>query len=246
VNTGLARAYFRQLRPLHALRHLGLKIIQRVLDPWAAISYAQSGEDRIIATLLGGLTQPPGFYVDVGCNHPVRFSNTFELYKRGWRGINIDANAQLVDLCRHTRPRDVSICAVVSDAEREIVFTEFDNPLLSSVSDRHVERWREHSDVARTRRASARTLNEILRTHDAPQRFDLLSIDVEGHELEVLSALDLEAYRPKLIVVEMHGLRLGDSARGEVWSHLLENDYEMVGYAVMNGYFLDSRPPASP
>jgi FkbM family methyltransferase len=246
VNTGLARAYIRQLRPLDALRYLCLKVIQRVLDPRAATSYAQAGEDRIIATLLGGLTRPPGFYVDVGCNHPVRFSNTFELYKRGWRGINIDANARLVELCRRIRPRDVSICAVVSNAEHEVVFSEFDNPLLSSVSDQHVQRWREHDDVVRTRRASATTLNAILRAHDAPRRFELLSIDVEGHDFEVLSSLDLDTYRPKLIVIEMHDFRLGESARGNVWSHLIANGYELVGYAVTNGYFLDSRARTTP
>src|SRR5687767_7993770 len=103
MNLGLARTYFRQLRVPDAVRYFALKLLQRVLDPWASNSYAQTGEDRIIATLLGDV---PGFYVDVGCNHPVKYSNTFELYKRGWRGINVDANEQMVELCRRLRPRD--------------------------------------------------------------------------------------------------------------------------------------------
>ncbi len=240
MNYGLARSYFRQLKPLEAIKYLGLKAIQSVLDPWASVSYAQTGEDRIIATLLDG--RSTGFYVDVGCNHPIRYSNTFALYKRGWRGINIDANAQLIDRYRRVRPRDVSISAVVSSSSRDVVFTEFEDDVVSSVSAEHVARWKAEQRVVRERHAKARTLNDILDSVDAPHRFDLLSIDVEGHDLEVLSSLDLDRYRARLIVVEMHDFPLREPKRNETWSHLVANGYEMVGYAIMNGYFLDRRP----
>lgn len=238
MNYGLARSYFRQLKPLDALRYLGLRVLQRMLDPWAATSYAQTGEDRIIATLLGDAT---GFYVDVGCNHPIRYSNTFELYKKGWRGINVDANAQLIELCRRVRPRDVSVCAVISSSGRDLVFTEFDDDAVSSVSEGHVTQWRAQRTIVRERRTLARTLNDVLSTSNAPRRFDLLSIDVEGHDLEALSSLDLDVYRPKLIVIEMHDFPLGEPHRSKIWSHLAANGYELIGYAVMNGYFRDAR-----
>ena len=54
---------------------------------YAQRSYAQEGEDLLLERILG--KQGKGFYVDVGAHHPVRFSNTFLFYKRGWRGINI-------------------------------------------------------------------------------------------------------------------------------------------------------------
>jgi FkbM family methyltransferase len=238
MNFGLARTYFRQLRLRDAVRLLGLKVLQRALDPWASTSYAQTGEDRIVTTLLAGTT---GFYVDVGCNHPVRYSNTFELYKRGWRGINIDANEQLIDLCRRTRPRDVSVCAVVSNSARHVVFTEFDDSVVSSISDEHVARWRQERKVIGERPVSTRTLHDVLSAVDAPQRFELLSIDVEGHDFEVISSLDLSVYRPKLIVIEMHDFSLVEPHRNKTWSHLMANGYQLIGYAVMNGYFQDTR-----
>jgi FkbM family methyltransferase len=239
MNLGLARTYFRQLRPFDALRYLGLKALQRALDRWAMTSYAQTGEDRIVASLLG---PGPGFYVDVGCNHPVRQSNTFELYKRGWRGINVDANEELIALCRRTRPRDVSVCAVISDSQREVVFTEFDDANVSSLSAEHVARWQSQRQIVRRRKAVAQTLDDVLAAANAPHRFELLSVDVEGHDFEVLSSLSLDVYRPKLIVVEMHDFTLAEPARSKAWSHLVANGYELVGYAVMNGYFRDSRP----
>lgn len=239
MNYGLVRSYFHQLKPLDAIKYLGLQVVQSVLDPWASISYAQTGEDRIIATLLDG--RSIGFYVDVGCNHPVRYSNTFALYKRGWHGINVDANERLIERCRRVRPRDVSICAVVSSAAQEVIFTEFDDDVVSSVSPAHVAKWQMQKRVVGERRVHARTLNEILVAAAAPPRFDLLSIDVEGHDFDVLSSLDLDAYRARLIVIEMHDFPLRTPEQSQIWSHLVANGYDMVGYAVMNGYFVDTR-----
>ena len=58
--------------------------------------------------------RPSGFYVDVGAHHPIRFSNTFRLYRKGWRGLNIDANPGSMKRFHHTRPRDINIEAAVS------------------------------------------------------------------------------------------------------------------------------------
>jgi hypothetical protein len=49
-----------------------------------------------------------------------------------------------------------------------------------------------------------RTLDDILTEARAPLRFDFLSIDVEGHELEVLRGFDIARWRPRLIVLEDH------------------------------------------
>ena len=70
---------------LYWLRILFKTYISRVFR----IHYSQFGEDVILRTFIKN--KKTGFYVDVGCWHPKRFSNTYWLYKRGWRGINIDA-----------------------------------------------------------------------------------------------------------------------------------------------------------
>lgn len=45
------------------------------------------------------------------------------------------------------------------------------------------------------------TLNSILE-HSGFPFLNLLTIDVEGHELEVLQGLDLNVWKPKIIVAE--------------------------------------------
>ena len=56
-----------------------------------------------------------GNFVDLGCFHPTRHNNTFQLYKKGWRGINIDLNKTTIGLFDEIRPHDINICAAISN-----------------------------------------------------------------------------------------------------------------------------------
>ena len=49
-------------------------------------SYSMDGEDLEIIKHFEGISN--GYYVDAGCYHPLRLSNTYLLYKKNWRGIN--------------------------------------------------------------------------------------------------------------------------------------------------------------
>jgi hypothetical protein len=71
------------------------------------LSYAQEGEDMVLRRIFED--QPLGFYVDVGAHHPVRFSTTYFFYRRGCRGINIDATPGSMDAFRRLRPRDINL-----------------------------------------------------------------------------------------------------------------------------------------
>jgi hypothetical protein len=48
------------------------------------------------------------------------------------------------------------------------------------------------------------TLDAVLKEAGAPAAFDFLSIDVEGHEIEVLRGFDIARWRPRLILLEDH------------------------------------------
>lgn len=231
--------YFSQVNLRYTLQLLLFKLLQKILNPYAIFSYSQTGEDRIIQNLLGNDCN--GFYVDVGCNHPQAYSNTFGFYVRGWKGLNIDANKQLIDKYHELRPRDISVCAIVSNEEKELTFTEFNDSAVSSVSPIHVAEWQQHREIIKQTKLKAVPLSLILLEHQVPKKFNLLSIDVEGHDFEVLSSLDLNIYRPKLIVIEMHGLDMLNLANNRIFNYLKERDYGMVAYAIMDGYFLDAR-----
>lgn len=69
--------------------------------------YSQEGEERILERLFKGKTN--GFYVDCGANHPIRYSNTYRLYRKGWRGIVIDALPGTEKIYSRIRPRDIVV-----------------------------------------------------------------------------------------------------------------------------------------
>ena len=71
------------------------------------ICYSQNGEDLILNRFLEN--KKNGFYIDIGAHHPIRFSNTYLFYKKGWRGINIDAMPGSMDLFNKIRSRDINI-----------------------------------------------------------------------------------------------------------------------------------------
>ena len=50
-----------------------------------------------------------GFYIDVGCFHPIRLSNTMFLYSKGWTGMNIDLSKKSIDLFNICRSRDINL-----------------------------------------------------------------------------------------------------------------------------------------
>jgi hypothetical protein len=87
----------------------------------------------------------------------------------------------------------------------------------------------------------ARTLNSILEEQDV-SAIDLLSIDVEGAELEVLSGTDLEKYKPSLILLEDKHLYL-DKHR-----YLKKYGYRLVKRTRQNCWYVQKgakQPPQS-
>ena len=93
-------------------------------------SYSQEGEDRILARLFESSGQ--GFYVDVGAHHPMRFSNTFLFYRRGWRGVNIDATPGSMRLFDRYRSRDTNIESGVGLTTGVVPFYVFNEPALNT------------------------------------------------------------------------------------------------------------------
>jgi FkbM family methyltransferase len=234
-------------RPIELYRYLPFKTAtalticeatRALLDPYGRPSYAENGEDRIIEFYIEDKNRA-GFYVDIGCHHPFRKSNTFSLYLRGWRGVVVDGNPELIALFKRFRPRDAAICGVVSDQERPVTFTLAEDPDLSTVSSAFEQRI---GDSGVKQRVTVRsvTLQTILERSDVPSNFELLSIDAEGHDYEVLTSFNIKAFRPRIIVIEMHGFMPAEHSTNRIREYLEQENYQLRSYSVMNGIFLDA------
>ncbi|MBL8550627.1 MAG: FkbM family methyltransferase [Hyphomonadaceae bacterium] len=168
-------------------------------------SYSQEGEDLVLARVFNG--QPTGFYIDVGALHPIRFSNTYLFYKRGWRGLNIDATPGSMEAFRRIRPRDVNVECLVAATPATFRYFMFNEPALNTL-DAALAEERTRADgayqVVGTVDLAARPLADVLSEHvPSGQAIDFLSVDVEGADLDVLRSNDWGRFRPRVVVAEL-------------------------------------------
>ena len=197
------------------------------------ISYAQNREDVYINRLFSDLSR--GTYIDVGCFDPVLKSTTCALYRRGWRGINIDVSAQNIQKFIHERPADINSAIGSKNTSKDIYLYEGStrSTFNSELGDDYIARGL----PIQKKRVEVKTLTNILDSYLRTPSIDLLSVDVEGFEGEVFRGLDFSKYTPKLIVVEA---TYPETPRvvSDQWSdQLYDNGYKQVFFDGLNAYF---------
>ena len=99
----------KKLKKLHIIHNIYIKYKFFIKKK----SYSMNNED--IAVLEYFKDKKNGFYVDVGCYHPIHRNNTFLLHKKGWNGINIDIHEFSIDLFNYLRPKDFNYNLAISN-----------------------------------------------------------------------------------------------------------------------------------
>jgi FkbM family methyltransferase len=211
-----------------------------MLDEFTQFSFSQFGEDLLIKVLFY-YKSDPGFYVDIGAHHPRKYSNTHLLRHRGWRGINVDGDRNLIAVFEQERPGDINLVAFVSDRVEEVTFHRFTESTVNTISDIQAAEYARHWSEASTETVTTRTLKEILDTHLPRGQFiDLLSIDVEGVDLKVLTGNDWARYRPQAVVVEAEGLDLSRPQSDPIVQYMNSVGYRLCGFIHVSAFFVPS------
>jgi len=191
--------------------------------------FSQEGEDIVFWKIINAKRN--GFYVDVGAHHPQRLSNTHFLYLKGWRGINIDPFPGSKLIFDKIRSEDVNLECGISSSPKQLNYFRFDEPLLNTFSnDLMLEYVKMDNVLIDSQLINTFPLSDILENH-VPQGkiIDLLTIDVEGLDLEVLISNDWERFRPKYIIVEdLNSKNLIDLVNSDIFQFLISKEYEGV------------------
>ena len=187
--------------------------------------YSQFGEDAVLAELFGR-RKTKGTYVDVGCYHPRKHSNTYMFYKRGWSGLLVDIEKSKIIACRMLRPRDTSVLAAVSD--KPGIADYYAPKKYSVLTSLHQRR----TDFKCLGKIQCITLTELLDIHLTNRKIDLLSIDVEGHDFNALQSLDFSKYHPEVIVIESwEATDIKKIIEGDINRFLEKHGYGLRGWA---------------
>jgi FkbM family methyltransferase len=222
------KKWIKKLLPKSVWRQLS-QVRERWFVIYAKGSYSQEGEDMLLDRFL--VHRHSGFYVDVGAHHPKRLSNTYRLYRRGWMGLNIDANPGSMALFRKIRPRDINIEAAVSFTRQELTYYIFNEPALNTFSkDLALERVSEIYSIIEEVKILTVPLWQLLDQHiPAGTVIDMLTVDVEGLDYDVLRSNDWGRYSPEFILVECLGaLTLEQASSDPVAQLLFGQQYSIV------------------
>ena len=200
-------------------------------------TYAQHGDDIVILNIFDTLGIAKPSYLDIGAHHPFEISNTALLYARGCRGVNVEANPNLIDAFYRQRPEDINLNVGVADQPGTMTFFKisdqsglntFDPKRAAEIVERGKFGIKEQIPI------NVVTISQIVQEHCGGVFPDLLTIDVEGFDFPILKSIDYNDSFPKVIVVECNS----ESALREISTFLHSKNYMFYFRASVNLFFL--------
>jgi FkbM family methyltransferase len=191
--------------------------------------HTEHSEQMLVRSFFSNVNA--GFFVDIGANDPFRNSQTYHLEQLGWRGIVVEPLPEMASRLEQERSASVDRRAVSSKANlgKQLLFRRAG---VVSALKAHNEDGKQNSALETEFPVWCTTLDSILEEHEAPTQFELLSIDVEGHEPEVLDGFSIQKWKPKLILVEDHVVNL----RTHGW--LRHNSYQLILRTGVNSWYV--------
>ena len=171
--------------------------------------YSQFGQDKWIIKIFKNKTD--GFYVDIGANDGMTFSNTKKLEELGWKGICVEPDPEVFEKLDNIRKSD-NYNIAIGDKEGEGEFTKITgkSQMLSGLSDKyedeHIERIQREINQNKGKiekiRVEIHTFDWLFVRYPDIRTIDFLSVDTEGGEESIIKSIDFNSYTINTIAVE--------------------------------------------
>ena len=213
------------------------------------ISYSYGGVDSLVNNIFKN--NDKGFYVDVGCGHPVKNNNTYLLNKKGWHGINIDLDNENINLFDIYRPSDQNISTAISDKiGEEDLFFYHSKSAINTINKKTADYQK--AKVSTIKKIRTNTLNNVLNNSKYNNlEIDFLSIDIEGSEFLALKNFDFNKYNPKIIVVEYlnlslpvletKNLNINSAINSDIYKLIVSKNYTLVNMLHSDLVFVNNK-----
>lgn len=170
--------------------------------------YGQHGEDFILSELFKN--QGYGFFIEIGCIDGRRFSNTLTFEERGWTGLCIEAHKDYIELLKKNRPKSIIYHTAIGERDANEVIFYANSRGSASTLDKSKElefkrRFKEYFTGFEEQKVKMNTINTVLK-ESTVTNIDILSLDIEGYEVQALMGFDIGKWHPKVLVVESDDL----------------------------------------
>ncbi len=207
------------------------------------VSYAQQGEDLVLAAICKRLAIVKPTYLDIGAFDPIEGSNTYLFYERGCRGVLVEPNPSCCERLRTVRPRDTLLNAGIGPEDRsEADYYIFANgPQQNTFSKEQANaltaRYGEEAAAFRVIKMPLLGINRVISDHLGEEGPDILSIDTEGLDLAILRTMDFNRFRPAIVCAEFDRDVAKDEA--ETVAFMRSKGYAVRALLLVNGVFVD-------
>jgi FkbM family methyltransferase len=190
--------------------------------------FGDFAEDVIINRFFKNLIK--GFYCDIGCYHPTKGSLTYLLYKKGWRGLNIDLSKVSIDLFKIARKNDINLNAGISNYNGSSNYYECaPHSAYNSLS----------KNKGIKKKIEIFTLDYVVNRFDI-KNIDFLNIDAENNDYKVLLGINFKKIRPKMICIEDNKSNFSLMTKSKIYKFLKKN-YFLFSVCGVSQIYIDKK-----
>jgi FkbM family methyltransferase len=194
-------------------------------------SYSQLRQDLFVLNELD--YKEKGFFVEFGAADGKNLSNTYLLETNfNWTGILAEPAKVWHKSLYKNRPGSKIVRECVwTNTGSTFEFNETQSPELSTINSfTHFDDQGNMRTSGKKYSVNTISFNDLLAENNAPALMDYLSIDTEGSELEILSSLNFDKYKFRVITCE-HNY---SSNRERIEELLSQNGYTRVRTEISN------------
>tara|TARA_B100000579_G_C22585204_1_gene735411 strand:- start:50 stop:754 length:705 start_codon:yes stop_codon:yes gene_type:complete len=208
-----------------------------IIKSWrrTIFDFSQLGEEKIIDNIIFRLSKNKKFqkrYIDIGCFDPIKFSNTFKLYQKGWSGIVIEPNKTKTRNWKKIRPRDTIINSALvpenfeSDEIEIYKDGDSDPSETTALNAKNSKKQTYRSKVIKLREIDGICKKVSIKPF-------LINIDIENKEDEILKDFKLLDTKIPIICVELL-LNKNEESIFDYQNHNSINELKKLGYILVS------------
>jgi len=184
--------------------------------------YSQNDEDIIIEQYFGNYI---GTVLEIGSNDGKTLSNSLACIERGWMGHLLEPSEIAYNKLHDLHATNMFVMTYKLGIGTKTGYVKFfssgehlgkgDTDLLSTAKESELQRWKGTKNEFVQTEALLATWDDflIMNIPESQRKFDLISIDVEGLDYDVLTQINLEEVKCKMLIVETN------SVADEVYIH---------------------------